>query len=69
MAGKLLWDVWSPYNKEPVDGSLISQMGQAKVASELQVRVQLSSAKFRQEGAREAELECTLQGKSPVEEA
>lgn len=54
---------------EPVDGSLISQMGQAKVASELQARAQLSSAKFRQEGAREAELECTLQDKSPVEEA
>lgn len=44
-------------------------MGQATVASELQTRAQLSRALFRQAGAREAELECTLWGRSPVEEA
>lgn len=53
LAVKLLWVVWSPYNE---DGSILSQMGQTSVASELHTRAQLSLAAFRQAKAKEMRL-------------
>lgn len=49
-------------------GSIISQMGQASVASELQSKAQLSLAAFRQAKAKETRPPRTLQGSFQGEE-